>query len=105
MPRFAKFRFSVPERLRDKKLYEVLSEIETMQKCSERGFLNPITTSYGCAGFHFCYYNNNKILRYCGEYVPPEEKNRLEELLAKEGEYCSLGEEIEGGAEGLGLRD
>jgi len=96
MPRFAKFRFLVPERLRGKKMYEVLSEIEKMQECSEGGALNPITTSYGCAGFHFCYYSNNKIMEYCGEYVSPEEKSRLEELLAKEGEYFSLESEIKG---------
>jgi len=97
MPRFAKFRFKVPERIRGKKLYEVLNEIEKMQECSERGSLNPIITSYGCAGFHFCYYNNDKILQYCGGYVSSEEKKRLEGFLAKEGEYCSLGEEIDGG--------
>jgi len=95
MPRFAKFRFSVPERLRGKKLYEVLSEIEKMQECSEKGSINPITTNYGCAGFHFCYYDSNKILQYCGDYVSAQEKNRLRMLLEKDS-GALLDEEIEG---------
>jgi len=95
MPHFAVFRFEVPEGLRRKKLFEVLNEIEKMQECSEdKGFLNPIITNYGCAGFHFCYYNDKKILQYYGGYVSPEEKKRLEELFTKEGEYRSLEFEI-----------
>lgn len=95
MPRFASFRFKLPEKLRGKMLFEVLNEIEKMQECSEKGSINPITTNYGCAGFHFCYYDNSKILQYCGDYVSAHEKNRLKELLEKDS-YALLGMEIGG---------
>ena len=65
-----------------------------MQKCPEIGSINPIITSYGCAGFHFCYYDYDKILQYCDEYISSEKKREIEELLMS-GEPYFLEDEID----------
>jgi len=55
------------------------------KKLYGRKGISPILTNYGCAGFHFCDFDDDKLLDLYPQYTSKEERMKLEKIFKNEG--------------------
>lgn len=81
IPKTRRFRFKLPRKLYQKKLYKIEKETMELQPLTKdmegKIWRDPVLTNYGCACFHFIL-DEEKLLEHYRSYVSEDLKEKIE---------------------------